>query len=71
MPVLSVFYGIIIRMFFIDKENNPPHVHIVYGDYAACISIQNGLILSGDVPSKAYHLVIEWMELYKNELLNI
>lgn len=25
MPVLSRFYGIIIRMYFFQKEHNPPH----------------------------------------------
>ncbi len=27
MPVLSRFYGIIIRMYFQQAEHNPPHIH--------------------------------------------
>ncbi len=27
MPVLSRFYGIIIRMYFLQSEHNPPHIH--------------------------------------------
>ena len=35
MPVLSRFYGIIIRMYFIQAEHNPPHIHAIYGDDVA------------------------------------
>ena len=31
MPVLSRFYGIIIRMYFQQAEHNPPHIHALYG----------------------------------------
>jgi hypothetical protein len=27
MPVLSRFYGIVIRMYFLQSEHNPPHIH--------------------------------------------
>lgn len=39
MPVLSRFYGIIIRMYFIQAEHNPPHVHAIYGDDVAEVAI--------------------------------
>lgn len=29
MPVLSRFYGIIIRMYFQQSEHNPPHIHAI------------------------------------------
>ncbi|MBR1478985.1 MAG: DUF4160 domain-containing protein [Lachnospiraceae bacterium] len=32
MPVISRFYGIVIRMYFIQAEHNPPHIHAIYGD---------------------------------------
>ena len=35
MPIISKFYGIIIKMFFQQKEHNPPHIHAIYGEYAA------------------------------------
>ena len=51
MPVLSMFYGIIIRMFYFDnKEHHLPHIHIEYGEYKAVISIPNGEILGGNFP---------------------
>lgn len=33
MPVLSMFYGIIIRMYF--DDHNPPHFHAEYQGYKA------------------------------------
>ena len=39
MPVLSRFYGIIIRMYFLQKEHNLPHIHAIYGEDVAAITI--------------------------------
>lgn len=30
MPVISRFHGIVIKMFFIQAEHNPPHIHAPY-----------------------------------------
>lgn len=40
MPILSRFYGIIIRMYFLPKEHNPPHIHVIYRDETFSISIK-------------------------------
>ena len=37
MPVLSRFYGIIIRMYFLQNEHNPPHIHAIYNEDVAAI----------------------------------
>jgi hypothetical protein len=32
MPVISMFYGIIVLMhFFDDKQHRQPHIHVEYG----------------------------------------
>ena len=49
MPVLSRFYGIIIRMYFQQSEHNPPHFHAIYGEHVAAISIKDGKILGTQV----------------------
>lgn len=56
MPVLSRFYGIIIRMYFQQSEHNPPHFHAIYGEHMAAISINDGTVLEGELPKKA----LEW-----------
>lgn len=40
MPVLSKFYGIVIRMYFQLAEHNPPHIHASYGGKVAEIEIK-------------------------------
>lgn len=71
MPVLSRFYGIIIRMYFLQKEHNPPHIHAIYGDDVAAITISDGTVLEGALPNKALEMVREWVSLHKEELLVI
>ncbi len=33
MPKISMFYGIIIRMYCIPKKHNPPYIHVYYNEY--------------------------------------
>ena len=71
MPVLSRFYGIIIRMYFQQAEHNPPHIHALYGEDMAAVEIQSGEILEGQLPPKALSMVREWIGLHKSELLEM
>jgi len=71
MPVLSKFYGIIIRMYFQQEEHNPPHVHALYGDDIAAISIHSADVLEGYLPPKALAMVREWVTIHKEELIQI
>lgn len=71
MPVLSRFYGITIRMYFLQKEHNPPHIHAIYGDDVAAITISDGKVLEGALPHKALEMVREWISIHKDELLAI
>ena len=45
MPVLSRFYGIIIRMYFQQSEHNPPHIHAISGENVAAIDFQEKKII--------------------------
>ena len=40
MPTISMFYGIIIRMYYAPNEYNPPYIHIHYQDDKAIIDIK-------------------------------
>ena len=69
MPVISMFYGIIIRMYLLDnKHHNIPHVHAKYAEYEASISIVDGEVLAGQLPRKQLRLVQAWIELRRDEL---
>lgn len=69
MPTLSMFFGIIIRMYFAPKEHNPPHIHVYYQNYKSTVDIRNSEIIDGYLPVKQLRLVIAWIEIHKEELL--
>jgi hypothetical protein len=68
MPTLSMFFGIIIRMYYATKEHNPLHIHVYYQDYKFIINIQTGELMNGELPSKQFKLVVAWIEIHKEEL---
>ena len=73
MPVLARFYGIIIRMYFLPKEHNPPHIHIIYGDETFSISIKDFTIIDGEQEPtrRVLDMVKEWIMLHQKELLTM
>lgn len=69
MPTISIFYGIIIRMYCAPSEHNPPHIHAYYQDYKAVVDIKNCEIIEGKLPRKKERLILAWMEIHQEELL--
>lgn len=70
MPVISMFYGIIIRLYLLDKKHhNLPHLHAKYAEFEASISLKDGEVLAGELPRKQLRLVQAWIELHSDELL--
>jgi hypothetical protein len=69
MPVISRFYGIVIKMFY--KEHNPPHIHALYGEYIGVINIKTLEQTEGDLPSKALEMVKEWTAKNQKELIKM
>ena len=71
MPVLSNFYGIIIKMYFQQSEHNPPPIHAIYGENIGVIDISSLEMLEGDLPIRALKLTQEWVKKNKKELLEM
>ena len=68
MPELSRFFGIVIKLLFMDtSKHNKPHVHIFYGEYEASIAI-DGEMLAGNLPQKQYKMVVGWLALHEEEV---
>lgn len=65
MPVISMFYGIVIRMYF--DEHNPPHFHAKYQDFEGVFSL-DGDQSFGDMPVKQQKLIAAWVQLHRDEL---
>ena len=71
MPVISRFYGIIIRMYFLQKEHNPPHIHAIYNEDVAAIDFMTGEVIEGYLPNKAMAMVEEWITMHKDRLMEM
>jgi hypothetical protein len=69
MPTISMFFGIIIRIYFAPKEHQPPHFHAYYAEHKATVDIQTCEILEGELPKKQKKLVLAWAELHQEELI--
>lgn len=62
MPTISMFFGIIIRMYTGAAERNPPHIHAYYQDDKAMFDIKSGDLTEGQFPPRQTRLVSAWIE---------
>ncbi|HEY4232183.1 MAG TPA: DUF4160 domain-containing protein [Lacipirellulaceae bacterium] len=70
MPVISMFYGVIVSMYFMDnRRHHLPHVHVRYQEDEAVIAISDSSVLEGDLPPGKIKLVLAWIEIHRDELL--
>ena len=67
MPQISFFYGIIILMNFSDHV--PAHFHAWYNEYKVIVTISDGIV-KGEMPARALKMILEWLELHREELLS-
>jgi hypothetical protein len=53
MPIISMFYGIIIRLYLMDhRQHRLPHIHARYGNLEASVSIEDGEVQAGELPRR-------------------
>ena len=70
MATISMFYGIIISMMYMDnKQHSIPHIHADYQGNSVVLSIPDGDILAGDFPLKKLKLIRAWLEIHHEDLL--
>ena len=70
MPSISMFYGIVVMIYYYDnKQHNLPHIHVRYQGTKAIFSIDSSEMMEGDLPNKQKKLVSAWMEIHKDELV--
>ena len=70
MPAISMFYGLIIYMYFRDnKQHKVPHIHAKYQEFEVILSIPDGAVLEGSIPGNKMKLLEAWVELHRDELV--
>ena len=69
-PAISMFYGLIVYMYFLDTEQHHlPHIHVKYQGDEAVVSIPDGNVLEGNLPPKKLKLVQAWVSIHEEELM--
>ena len=67
MPLISLFFGIRITMYY--DDHNPPHFHAENAGHRALVDIVEGCVIRGSLPARQLKLVLAWAELHKDELM--
>ncbi len=67
-PILSMFYGIIVRMNYEKNEkHNTPHIHAEYQGYEISIDFE-GEVIAGSFPKKQLKLLQAWIVIHEDDL---
>lgn len=70
MPVVSMFYVLIIYMYAFDNNRrHVPHIHVQYQGTKAVIAIPSGELLDGALPPNKMRLLLAWIEIHQEDLL--
>ena len=68
MPVLSMFFGIIVKMYREESgKHHKPHIHVEYSGNEVVITL-DGEVLEGSIPKNKMKLLEAWMELRREDL---
>ena len=66
MPTISIFFGLIIRMYY--KDHQPPHIHVQYQNKNAVFDILTGDMTDGNLPVPQLRYVQAWVEIHRDDL---
>ncbi len=66
MPIISMFFGIVIRMFYNDHE--PPHFHAEYQGQRGKFDLDGEMVVGTVYSRTALHLIKEWASLHRPEI---
>jgi hypothetical protein len=67
MPIISIFFGIVVRINF--RDHNPPHIHAEHGGREAIFDIRTGNLMEGALPRKAVRRVQLWIAQHREAFL--
>jgi len=66
MPIISAFFGIVIRMYY--KEHEPAHFHAEHAGQQAKFTF-DGALIAGEITSRrTLGRIREWAQLHRAEL---
>ncbi|MBL8573361.1 MAG: DUF4160 domain-containing protein [Hyphomicrobiaceae bacterium] len=66
MPTIAIVAG--AQLVLYPKDHLPPHLHALFGEYEAMISIATGDILQGKIPGPKAQAIRAWLKLHREEV---
>lgn len=70
MPSISMFYGILVFLYFGDDgHHHTPHLHARYQGEKVSVAIETGEVLAGSFPEAKLRMLRVWMDIHREELL--
>jgi hypothetical protein len=67
MPTISIFFGIVVQMYW--RDHPPAHIHAYYQGFEGLIAIEDGELIGGRLPPVALKIIRGWIEERRQELL--
>jgi Domain of unknown function (DUF4160) len=67
MPTISIFFGIVVQMYW--RDHPPPHLHAYYQGFEALVSLESGDIIGGHIPIGALRIIKQWVAEKRPELM--
>lgn len=68
MPRISAFYGVVIYMYWNERDHPVAHFHAYHAGRRASVSA-DGEVLAGGLEARALRFVLEWAGLRHDEIL--
>ena len=65
---VSAFYGVVIYMYWNERDHPVAHFHAYHAGRRASVSV-NGEVLAGSLDPRALQFVREWARLRKGEIM--
>jgi hypothetical protein len=65
MPRISIFFGIVVYMYY--DDHNPPHFHASYEGREALFDFE-GNVIAGYISSRAQNLISDWCSIHVKDL---
>jgi hypothetical protein len=67
MPTISIFFGIVVQMYW--RDHPPAHMHAYYQGHEGVFAIEDGELIAGSLPPTATKLIRGWIDERRDELL--
>ena len=66
MPTIAIVDGVTIMIY--PRDHQPPHIHAKYAEFECLLRIYNGEKLRGDLPTKKFEAVQNWLEIHRRDV---